>query len=294
MIRGAQLKIHRREGNLEKLTNLTKGLMVNRDFSKALIDESVMDNILRHSAIAKDIRRQYLNRLSRDKRTLLKQYFHLRPGGSGITLYSTYSDWAMRGSQQVSTVKIQHILSQLEEQLEKSSEVGNVDFGKIVNNSMLEKHTKIDEDALQARMISEMIQGNPKKYNGVQFLASEIILSSKNPRFDIIGFHPEEERLYIFELKAKRENAVFQQVQEYREYLKKRGYMKSLSDVLAAYPADCQLPSRSYAPEDVYWVVVMPGRQDGNNTKGLNRDRINDIQCWFYSYGNEGELLLKR
>jgi hypothetical protein len=251
-------------------------------FDDCALDESTKNNILKHSSKAKAIRQECISMMSPEAQTQFKKYFHLRPGASGITLYSTQRHWPMRGQSQESVKKIRERLLELVSQLEHSRDACSIDFGGIIGRLDMQYHDKSDEDALQAAMISEMIDTENDKYSGIQFIASEVILGRSHPRFDILGYHPRDELLYVFELKAAQINSAECQVSEYRKYLSRPETMEMLCDMLRSYPADCNLPDRSFSHDDVRWVIVEPrdNRRGATEPEGKESD---GIQFWYYS-----------
>ena len=109
-------------------------------------------------------------------------------------------------------------------------------------------------------------------YEGIEFVASELILADKSSRFDIVGY--KDGTLYIFEMKKDRTLAGLTQTAGYAKLINDN---KSLFlDVLKNYP---HCPVNDF--EKIIAVAVM---RYASNSAALLANRAKDagVGLWFY------------
>ena len=198
-----------------------KGEMGNMDFNRETVDK-----IAKNAKTARDV----WDNFAHDEK--LHECFHLRPTSSGIAVISTLSYAPMRGI----LVKPNMLKNKLDEIAKSTDVLLGVDEEK--SKILMEKwgfnsrkSEAFREENAQALFIQGMIL-KQEMYEGIDFVASELVLAGKSSRFDIIGY--KDGTLYIFEMKKDRELAGLNQTAEYEKLVNEN---KALYlDVLKNYP----------------------------------------------------------
>jgi len=218
----------------------------------------------------------------------LCECFHLRPTASGITLVSTLPYAPMRGI----SVAIADLKPLLSEIVKKTDVLQGIDEDKALNllegwgyksrksGSFLEENAQalfIQGMILQQNMYNTISTGmcssvNPGMYEGINFVASELVLADKSSRFDIVGY--KDGTLYIFEMKKDRSIPGLAQTAGYAKLINenKQYYL----DVLNNYPQCSVHDFDKVAP-----IAVM--QYAANSTSLLiKRAKEAGVGLWFF------------
>ena len=189
--------------------------------------------------------------------SLLWKYFHLRPTSKGVTIVSHHPLAPMRGIKRTAST-LKDTLLGLDEHL--SALADDADGEKVYH---VLDHFKFKrrgnpnklEENIQAAFIFGMISHGPE-YEGIQFLASELIILDKNAskqnRFDVVGY--KDHILYIFELKRGYDTEIYQQINRYRTHFE--SHCQEFKRLLAAYPRTACLEAVEKI-EAVKYIAVM-------------------------------------
>ena len=204
-----------------------------------------------------------------------QKYFHLRPTSNGITIVSTLPDAPMRGISAKNAddliVKLKSIHNTLAKLLSDDNEqvletLKDLGFKKRGRKSLLE------EDA-QAAFIRGMI-ANESAYQGIQFVASELNLEDKN-RFDIVGYRPDNNTLYLFELKKGRTTAAVNQAARYCTHVAE--HKEVFEKLLSAYP------NRSVGSfSEIKGIAVMEYAENSKDSTWNTNANQSGIEIWMY------------
>jgi len=209
---------------------------------KKLATERHAVDIIKYAKIATQAWESFIK--TDNNRQRIRNYFHLRPTNSGVTIVTTLNDYEMRGVPSIKDAeklliwlekidKGYEVLTSLNNEKKKKEIMKHLGFPKRknVNNRKLEEKT-------QAIMINTMtkdknLKGELSAKNPIRFIASELIFEQGKHRIDIVGY--DEQDIYFFELKKGRTKAV-EQVKDYVEYYSKRDKYVVLKQLLENYP----------------------------------------------------------
>ena len=233
--------------------------------------KGTVNRIAENAIIAQGIWNEFMH----DKK--LCECFHLRPTASAIAVISTLPYAPMRGI----PVTPNKLKNKLEEIAAKTDVLLGVDVNKSLN--LMEKwgfknreikSKKSDgfiEENAQAFFINGMIMGQDM-YEGINFVASELVLADKSSRFDIVGY--KNGTLFIFEMKKDRTLAGLTQTAGYADLIKKN--KKTFLKVLKNYPHN---PVDDF--KNIAAIAVM--RYATNSATLLeNRAREAGVGLWFF------------
>jgi len=202
----------------------------------------------------------------------MHECFHLRPTASGVTVISTLPYAAMRGI----SLNAANLKPMLNEILVNINVLLGVDDDKSLMlldnwNFKRRKSSGFMEENAQALFIQGMIL-KQEMYEGIDFVASELVLADSSSRFDVVGY--KNDTLYIFEMKKDRAIAGLAQTAEYAKLANdnKSHYL----EVLKNYP---HCPVNDFS--NVRSIAVM--RYAANSAAQLvNRAREAGVGLWFY------------
>ncbi|MCF7870365.1 MAG: hypothetical protein K9M01_04540 [Candidatus Omnitrophica bacterium] len=204
-----------------------------------------------------------------DDNEKIKNYFHLRPTNSGITIVSTLPDYEMRGITGIKTKKdLFSILNNINNEYAKITSLNPERKREVMEKLQFKSRSKekpknILEEKIQATMINTMSKdrnlpaklGSQNKY--IHFIASELILEKGPNRVDIVGY--DEKDIYLFELKKARTKKI-DQVANYVNYYKQQPQIEVLKKLLANYPIN---PVKKF--DNIKGIMVM---EDADNSEG--------------------------
>jgi len=198
--------------------------------------------------------------------------FHLRPTASGITIISTLPYAPMRGIP-LNAMKLKPVLDEISASI-------NVLLGIDDDKSMelldkwgfnRRKPSGFLEENAQAFFIQGMIL-KQEMYEGIEFVASELVLADSSCRFDVVGY--KNNNIYIFEMKKDRTIAGLMQTADYAKLANenKTHYL----EVLKNYP---HCPIADF--DNVIPVAVM--KYATNSVTQLeNKAKEAGVGLWFY------------
>lgn len=202
----------------------------------------------------------------------LCECFHLRPTKSGITLVSTLPYAPMRG------IPVKAI--ELKPLLENIAKRTNVLLGVNAEKSLAlleewgfkrRKSNAFLEENAQALFIQGMIL-KQDMYEGIEFVASELVLAKNSCRFDVVGY--KNDTLYIFELKKGRKTGGLTQTADYAELINEN--KECYLEVLRNYPHCAVNDYKEFRP-----IAVM--RYASNSvTQLVNSAKEAGVGIWFY------------
>jgi hypothetical protein len=206
------------------------------------------------------------------------QYFHFRPTTDGITIVSTLPFAPMRGIS-VSNSELKHTIDELmncfptlmgEDDKKALALLASFGFNKRTSG----KH-KLEEDR-QAQMIRGMVN-NESNYNGLQFVASELIVektqNNRDCRFDIVAI--KDKTLCLLELKKDRTTKAPEQVRRYMDFYIKNE--KAIRQLLETYPNN---PIKDY--EQIKGIAVMRLSENTKSKMWEDLKKKFDVAIWFY------------
>jgi hypothetical protein len=198
--------------------------------------------------------------------------FHLRPTASGITVISTLPYAPMRGIP-LNAVNLKSMLDEISANINVLLGVDDEKSLKLLDKWGFKRRKPgsfLEENA-QAFFIQGMIL-KQKIYEGIEFVASELVLAGSSNRFDIVGY--KDGTLYIFEMKKDRETAGLIQTAGYAKLANenKSHYL----EVLKNYP---HCPVADF--NEVIPVAVM--KYAANAVTQLeNKAKEAGVGLWFY------------
>lgn len=213
--------------------------------------------------------------LSEKKRSKFKEFFHLRPTNTGITIVSVLPEAPMRGC---TGLKTKGDLSQKLESIYRNyNKLVSVDDSKVKDTLVdlgfkIRKEKQINcimEEDIQANIIRNMSKDDNLRdlldaERRVSFVASEFIFEQGKNRLDIIGFDGDE--LYLFEVKKDRTTKE-EQLKDYVDYYK--GKASILKEILKNYPMN-----KVSDFNGIKGVMVM-GYAENSNCPGI-RERLEE------------------
>jgi len=198
--------------------------------------------------------------------------FHLRPTASGITIISTLPYAPMRGIP-LNAMKLKPLLDEISANInvllgiddDKSMELlDKWGFNRRKPGGFLEENA-------QAFFIQGMIL-KQEMYEGIEFVASELVLADSSCRFDVVGY--KNNNIYIFEMKKDRTIAGLMQTADYAKLTNenKSHYL----EVLKNYP---HCPIADF--DNVIPVAVM--KYATNSVTQLeSKAKEAGVGLWFY------------
>jgi len=236
-----------------------------------VFNKDTVSSIAQNAKAARDI----WNDFAHDKK--LCECFHLRPTASGISVISILHYAPMRGIS-VQRSELKNVLTDI------AGETG-VLLGVKVDESLKlmkkwgfknrESKNKNSENFIEENAQAFFIHGMILKqsmYEGINFVASELVLADKSSRFDIVGY--KAGTLYIFEMKKDRTLAGLTQTAGYATLINDN---KSLFlEVLRNYP--------HYPVDDFEKVVAVAVMQYAANSVTLLEKKAKEagVGLWFY------------
>ena len=213
----------------------------------------------------------------------LWKYFHLRPTSDGVTIVSHHPLAPMRGTSRT-VDELEKTLMDLDGQLNPlAAEYPDEEKSyKIFDNFSFHRRDEQEgrelEEDIQAAFISGLVS-NGAEYEGIQFLASELILpdedAKKQNRFDVVGY--KENTLYIFELKRGRVTTIYGQIDCYRTHFE--SHIQEFKNLLAAYP--CTACSEAVEIKSVKYVAVMK-YAELSQYNWTEKTRNAGVETWFF------------
>jgi hypothetical protein len=232
-----------------------------------------MDQVLN---IAEECTNIWNEFLMKEKKAMdaIRVSFHLRPVTKDITVVSTLPCAPMRGLNGVRIEDLKDLLPKLKNVISCKSEdkileeLDALGFKERINDSIRE------EDA-QAFLIRDMIK-NPVKYDGMQFVTSELNLPKINKRADVIGY--KDGFLYDIELKNARDTYTITQAKGYTDHMNDN--LDDFVTLLKDFP-NCKLPNKI---KGIKGIALVP-YSDNTSGKLESMAKDNDIALWFFSNG---------
>lgn len=203
-----------------------------------------------------------------------RKYFHLRPTENGVTIVSTLSFSAMRGLAVDNNTKLKDALKLLCSQLDKLVSEDTDNARKILEDIGFKERVS-DKTTLEENIQANFIRGllmNAMEYEGVQFVASELILGD-GCRLDVVGI--KGETLYIFELKKDRKTKVFEQVKRYATHIREN--ISEYQSVLSVYPN-----LSVHKISDIKGVAVMRFAENSPLKKWEDYANASGVDIWMF------------
>jgi hypothetical protein len=238
--------------------------------------EDTVKKIAENAKVAQDVWRDF-----KDNEKLC-ECFHLRPTRGGITVVSTLHYAPMRGKT-VSGIPVKptKLKSVLEEIAKKVDVLLGIDTEKALDQMEKFKFKKRDsesktpekfiEENAQALFIKGMIMGQDM-YEGIDFVASELMLAYKSSKIDIVGY--KDNTLYILEMKKGRSLKGFQQTERYAKMINDNKTL--FLEVLKNYP---HCPVDDFAKVEAIAVMGYAA----NSVKLLeSKAKEAGVGLWFY------------
>lgn len=237
------------------------------------MNTSTVKSIYRRSAIAKEVLAQYLDH--HPSTELFQTYFHLRPTSKGITIVSTLPDAPMRGISVKNADGLQNTLERLGTLLPHLVDANSAQVVETLRPLGFKKRSKksFREEDVQATFIRRMIAHDPACQN-IQFVASELTLA-RAMRFDVVGYRPSDDTLFLFEMKKGRETSATTQVLNYRRHIEE--HRDNFAKVLSVYP---NFPVSGFS--SIKCVTVMKFYENSPESVWENTVTAHDVDIWMY------------
>lgn len=222
--------------------------------------------------------------------------FHIRPNSRNFTIVSTLPVAPMRGIHCRTKQDLEEKLTLLKGSLDMLcsendgkvlatlKELGFKQRGANGKDYADEKQkTELEED-VQIRFIRGMVKGEAD-YQGIQFVASEFIVQYNDEgkrllRADVIGYDPQNETLYVFELKNGHEIGAIEQAQEYVDIIREN--LEVFSGIIRNYPNIAFPPKALHRNKIVPVAVLRYAENISESTYKKQLAEHPEAQVWFY------------